>query len=333
MKKIKIAYTDCWKKLNPDTFIITQILRKRYDVELVSSPEENPDFVFCFFFGSDYLKYSCPRILFTGEAICPDFNVYDYGIGFERMSYSDRYLRYPLYLLDKEGLNSVLNKHTQPDEYFLSRKEFCCMVVSNDNSPIRNKYFDKISEYKKIASGGRYRNNLPDGKPVEDKDAFQRGYRFCLCFENSSMPGYATEKIIDAYKSGCIPIYYGDKDIEKEFNPRSFIHVKGKVDFEETISRIKEIENDREKYLEMCHAPAVPDDSPLLNMMKDDYLEEFLYNIIDQNPSDAIRRHSALTMWGKAYEQKLKKLKSIEENTIVKGVTNIKRKLIGRKKL
>lgn len=39
-------------------------------------------------------------------------------------------------------------------------------------------------------------------------------YRFCVCFENThTTMGYITEKIFDVFAAGCIPIYWGPKNI------------------------------------------------------------------------------------------------------------------------
>ncbi len=49
-------------------------------------------------------------------------------------------------------------------------------------------------------------------------------YKFSICFENASYPGYITEKIFDCFFSGCIPIYFGAPDIEKYIPNNCFIN-------------------------------------------------------------------------------------------------------------
>lgn len=44
-------------------------------------------------------------------------------------------------------------------------------------------------------------------------------FKFSICFENISFPGYITEKIIDCFVAGTIPVYLGAPDIS-EFIPR-----------------------------------------------------------------------------------------------------------------
>lgn len=57
-------------------------------------------------------------------------------------------------------------------------------------------------------------------KECSDKHEISTGYKFSVCFENVSYPGYVTEKIIDCFKAGVIPIYLGAPDID-EFVPRN----------------------------------------------------------------------------------------------------------------
>jgi len=56
-----------------------------------------------------------------------------------------------------------------------------------------------------------------------DKIATLSGYRFALCFENTQIEGYVTEKIFDCFFAGCIPIYFGAPDIESLVPKETFL--------------------------------------------------------------------------------------------------------------
>jgi hypothetical protein len=71
-----------------------------------------------------------------------------------------------------------------------------------------------------------------------------------ICFENESTDYYLTEKIGNAYLAGCIPIYWGMKNIENIINPKCFIHIKGEEDFEKALIIIKELDQNEEMYNE-----------------------------------------------------------------------------------
>ena len=76
-----------------------------------------------------------------------------------------------------------------------------------------------------------------------------------ICFENKSQPFYLTEKLLNAYLAGCIPIYWGMKDIEYVINPKCFIHIRDESDFKDALERIKFIDSNEEEYKKMFNEP------------------------------------------------------------------------------
>jgi hypothetical protein len=53
-----------------------------------------------------------------------------------------------------------------------------------------------------------------------------------ICFENTSMPNYFTEKLTNAYLGGTIPIYWGCSNISDYVNMDDILYLK--PDFTET---------------------------------------------------------------------------------------------------
>merc|ERR1719163_703824 len=49
-----------------------------------------------------------------------------------------------------------------------------------------------------------------------------RDYRFALVMENKNLPRYVTEKIVNAFASGSIPVYYGTTEVFQLFNRDAF---------------------------------------------------------------------------------------------------------------
>jgi hypothetical protein len=299
-KKIKIDFVDFWPDLIKENNYFTDILQKYYEVEISS----DPDYVFCSYFDNKHLKYQdCIKIFFIGENMVPDFNLYDYAMGFHYISFEDRYLRLPLYALYTQHYDLFYKKHTYSDEYYLSKKKFCNRVVSNPFAMgERDIIYLKLSEYKKVDSGGKYRNNV--GGPVKDKIAFEKDYRFTLAFENSAMSGYTTEKILQAFAGDTIHIYMGSERIAEEFNPESFITGNLFKDAESLIEEIKRIDNDEEAFLKMIKAPAVLEGSQADLALREDYIDDFLKNIFDQDKEKAKRR--SMVYLGMDYQKKLK---------------------------
>ena len=157
------------------------------------------------------------RIFYTGENIRTDWNIADYGIDFDYMEFGDRHLHMPLFAIyNKAQESNLMTRHKANIQSLCQNtKKFCGMVVSNSGygvmDMLRSDFFHILNSYKQVDSGGRWNNNI--GGPVTDKIAWLKNYKFNICFENSSYPGYLTEKLFDAFAAGCIPIYWGDTSL------------------------------------------------------------------------------------------------------------------------
>lgn len=288
MKTIKINYVDYHKDYDFREDLIYRILSKRYNVQF----SKNPDYVFYSCFGFEHLNISddSVAIFVTGEDECPNFNLCDYALGFEHLSFGDRYMRFPLYYFFEDDTIKMQNKHNLPEGFDLRQEKpyFCSYVVSNANgSPMRDKMFELLSKYKTVDSGGKHLNNI--GKPVIDKLGFDSKHKFSICFENTSHSGYTTEKLVQAFAARTIPIYWGDPDVGMYFNEKSFINVSKYDSLDDVVEIIKRIDGDDEAYVDMLKQPA------LLNSeyYEETYLhklEQFLYGIIDQPKEHAYRR-------------------------------------------
>ncbi|OON94947.1 MAG: hypothetical protein ATN32_07675 [Candidatus Epulonipiscium fishelsonii] len=305
MKTIKIAYKSFYPKLNKkliEESIIIKILQKHYNVEFSACP----DYIFysrvneCIGFNNGI------RIYFESEHINPDFNLCDYTIGYEDIELNDRYIRSPYYArFYQTDYEKAKNKHKVDKNILNTKTKFCNFIYSNGwgANPWRKEMFDLINIYKKVDSGGRYLNNI--GEPVKDKYEFQLSYKFSIACENISMPGYVTEKIVQAFAAKTIPIYWGDPHIIREFNPKAFINCNEYTSFDEVMEKIIEIDNNDDLFLEMLQQP-IHTDEQIKNNRYTENLEKFLVNIMEQPIKKAYRRSPSLD--NKKYEENLKKL-------------------------
>ncbi|KAI8616570.1 hypothetical protein BC830DRAFT_192415 [Chytriomyces sp. MP71] len=69
-----------------------------------------------------------------------------------------------------------------------------------------------------VEAAGACLHNV-DGSMRADKDAEFRGHRVCVGIENSVESDYVTEKVWDAYRTGCVPIYLGAPNFIEDFAP------------------------------------------------------------------------------------------------------------------
>lgn len=89
----------------------------------------------------------------------------------------------------------------------------------------KSKNVSIVASAKNVAEGHRMRHDIisrfsnkfdgiKQGGHVEPKFLWHKDYRFSVVIENSFSKGYFTEKIIDCFRTGVIPIYKGDPDIK-----------------------------------------------------------------------------------------------------------------------
>lgn len=253
MKEIKINFLDFWPDLDKTNNFFYNLLSEKYTVII----DEKPDLIFYSCYSSNYLKYKCKRIYYTAENVRPDFTACDFAFSFDFNSHKN-HLRLPFYLLIIEENNAItiLEKIKTKEEsvqIWNSKSKFCCMVVSNPRSKKRLDFFTKLSQFKTVDSGGKVFNNV--GGRVKDKMAFIRDYKFVISFENNAYDGYTTEKILQPIMVDSIPIYWGNKKVDKDFNTKRFINYSDFKTEKELIDRLLEIDKDPNLAIEMLMEP------------------------------------------------------------------------------
>ena len=82
-----------------------------------------------------------------------------------------------------------------------------------------------------------------------------KDYKFGLAMENTDEEYYITEKIMNVFLGGAIPIYWGTSKVKEIFNPESFIYINDYISFEECAKDIIAISNDEERYKTIQNAP------------------------------------------------------------------------------
>jgi alpha(1,3/1,4) fucosyltransferase len=253
-RKVRLKFVDFWDNQNNNESLFYKLLSLRFEIEI----SDNPDYIVYSVFGYEHLKYNCVRIFFTGEQVSPDFDVADYAIGFDYLSFGDRFIRFPLFALNYSPQNlQEIDKNYNETFYksFLNR-EFCSFVYSNSKatSP-RDQFFRLLHSRKYIKSAGRHLNNV--GYSTKDKVEFESNFKFSIAFENASYPGYTTEKILDSFAAGTIPIYYGDSLVYNDFNKGSFINLHDFDSFEEAINYILELDDNPNLLMKYYETPKI----------------------------------------------------------------------------
>jgi len=279
VKTIRIKFADFYGT-SPENIWEYRILKRFYNVEIV---KRDPDYLLDGGLGSEHLRYpNAIRIVRVGESYVPDFNQFDYAIGFDFLNFGDRYLRLPLFAYCSQFKD--LCAYSPLPSPALAKREFCSFVVSNpDGDPLRTDFFKRLSQYKPVASGGRLFNNV--GGRVPDKSAFLANYKFNIAFENSVVPGYTTEKVMEPLAARSVPIYYGNPCIGEDFDERCMVRVRNRADVERAVEEIVALDRDDDAYLAKLAAPTAQHGLGYY----EERLTTFLRAIFDP-PRDEVRR-------------------------------------------
>jgi GR25 family glycosyltransferase involved in LPS biosynthesis len=289
-REYKVSFSDMWDGFDPSCNFFLDLLRSRGLSVTVTSNGGQTDLHICGPFGYIWKSVkNTPIVFFSGERWSPPTTL----DADERIQLylthspdeDDHHMRLPLWILylsglfgdgsasisaDYEGLNPrkaplTLATHADINADAFMNRNFCAFVVSNPMNPIRNRAFEALNTYMPVSSGGAYRNTI--GGPIEAyyggggggelaKLAFFRRHKFCIAFENSSAPGYVTEKLLHAKMAGCIPIYWGDVTALSDFDPRGFISMCGKQP-EEIVEIVQDILDDPEQCKYIASIPAL----------------------------------------------------------------------------
>jgi hypothetical protein len=287
-RTIKIAWLDTWwgdeNKEFCKTTRVYKLLAKHYNLEL----SDNPDYIID---GGQSLKYMSNKydraikILVNGENYVPDFNFFDYAVGFDHLKFEDRFTRQPWFAFYDEFYKMSTRDQNMPSDGELLNREFCSFVVTNSSGadPFRTEFFNELSKYKRVASGGRYLNNV--GGPVANKCDFCSRYKFNIAIENSVSPGYTTEKLMEPLTVYSVPIYYGNPTVEEDFYTDCMVRISSSDDIKRAIEEIIALDKDDDAYLKKVKARC------LVHPVEwwDRQLEDFLVHVIEQ-PFEKARR-------------------------------------------
>lgn len=290
MKPIRILFTDMWdqfnEKYNMFTLAVSTALKTKgttvegYTTETLPAGS-TPDLVIFGPFGEEWkaLPEAWPKAHFTGENTKPvEAAGVKLNIGYKLPEMStDSYLRMPLWMFEIDWFGADPNKIQNPiplpidtvikadPASYEKRSKFCAFVVTNPKNHVRNQAFMTLNAYKPVDSAGRLFNNVGDmifaglggGGGELKKHEFLKGYRFCIAYENESAPGYTTEKLLHAKAAGCVPIYWGDPKVGRDFNTRGFLNASDCKSPDDLVKLVDSVESDPARWRELASVPAL----------------------------------------------------------------------------
>lgn len=130
--------------------------------------------------------------------------------------------------------------------------EYCppaanCTWIKNRNIHKKTKLVSMISSGKEMCAGHAFRNskmkqfqslNLPidyygrSFNPFQKKEDVLIDYYFSITIENEKYSNYYTEKLMDCFATGTIPIYHGTPEVGKMFDINGIVLLDDKFSFD-----------------------------------------------------------------------------------------------------
>jgi hypothetical protein len=264
--------------IHPSTYDVNSLLRYLHidDMYDLVWDAESPEILFvsewiyykrdCFEQFRALFKVAKVKILLAFEAISPDWNLFDYAVGFDdHLQYGDRFIRIMSPFDMFNGFVSVreneIHSMEQAKAELARKNRFCNFLYSNPNAHVmRDRLFYEISKYKQVDSLGRHLNNVNQvgtGYEGHSKDCvpMKSKFKFSIASENAAYPGYTSEKILTSLEAHTVPIYFGNPDIVDDVDPDAFINVSDFDNLESLVQYIEKVDNDDELWCKYVSSP------------------------------------------------------------------------------
>ena len=182
---------------------------------------------------------------------------YDYAI-------HPKYMRFPYWLehvfpcdITQDQLVAFVDEHNYSKDNTKRIKD-CAFICRKDYFGDRAQLADLVAQIMPMSYPSDFRHNDDDmrGKFSDDKIAYLRQFKFNLCPENSNSRGYVTEKVFEAIKAGCVPIYWGNEGYPEPdiLNPKAIVYLD-KDNPEEGLALLRKLYDNPNFYAEFASQP------------------------------------------------------------------------------
>jgi alpha(1,3/1,4) fucosyltransferase len=260
---ITISYINIWKE-DPNDYYFTNFFKYYFNDIKIINYTDNPDILISSINGNiDIVKNNRAKIklFFYGENLnryTPYNNeqllidTFDLIVGFKYTNLEKKQIRFPLWLMYYKFYNYT-KEHNLID-YIESKyktnknkeiKNISTTLISrHDRGGQRTQIYNEIlnNNYCNVYCPGVFKNNTnPIGNTSEDKINYISKSIYNICPENSKFEGYFTEKIIQAFEGGTIPLYWAIDLPEKDLinkNKYCFCDIDNPIKLREKIKHV-----------------------------------------------------------------------------------------------
>ena len=231
------------------------------------------------------------KLFHTQENERHDFVNADYSISFDLGVQSNNHMRFPYWMEMLDWSHEGILGNTNPrygqllgistlmsplGDQYLKRGGTCALLSSHLREP-RGSLFKALEKVIQIQGFGAFfnkeiKNHHSSGFLKVD---ILKDFSFNLCPENGLYPGYYTEKIPEAFYSGCLPITWADDNISVDFNPSAFLNLEPL--FKSNFQELPDLFRNKEK-LEAYQSQSLLQKKPSIEPLKD-YLKVILSDL------------------------------------------------------
>jgi hypothetical protein len=268
--ELRVGFADMWADFNPEHNFFLSLLKwtgAQHGFQVVHD-SQHPSLLIYGPFGEAHKEYDgVPKVFFTGENQPPRTGHDTFlNLGFQYTPDSS-YIRLPLWVLEINWFGEDVEKVQNPKPVSLEsalrqdpavldkKRKFCAFVATNPRCQNRNTAFHVLNQWRSVDAGGRLFCNLPGG-PIPAglgggggelaKVEFYKDYKYVITFENEAAAGYTTEKLFHAKIAGCVPIYWGDKFVDRDFDSKGFLNANTVQTAEDLRALVERLEADPE---------------------------------------------------------------------------------------
>ncbi len=238
-------------------------------------------------------KSQAVKIFHTQENERHDFIAADYSISFDLGVQTNKHFRFPYWMEMINWSHEGILKNTNPrygellnlprlmaplGDRYLQRGGTCGLLSSHLREP-RGTLFNALEKIVPTQGFGAFFNK--DIKDHHSSGFLKRdvleNFSYNLCPENGLYPGYYTEKIPEAFYSGCLPITWADENIGVDFNPNAILNLQ--PFFKNNFNELSDILLDKER-IQAYQSQALLISKPSLEPLK-----QFLENPLKEATS------------------------------------------------
>lgn len=151
-------------------------------------------------------------------------------------------------------------------KYTNSERPNLAAYIAKHSPPHRREFFEALRKLDPTVDGLGEANRtkkveLPSRDEWWELTDVYKNYKFGFAMENTMENGYLTEKIMNVYIGGAIPLYWGSPIVKEIFNPNSFIYINDYPDFDSCAKDVVAIGNNPVRLKAMQEAPIFLEDS------------------------------------------------------------------------